>query len=122
MRLGARPVEYLRDYYGSGEDSALSAGIGTDRFVVRWELASERAERALGGEPPATPEPAVRVEIPGDIQAVRDADRERAAAWRASTRQALEPALARGDRVEAFVRTEDGGRERYFYLLTRCRP
>ncbi|MGD2115340.1 MAG: GNAT family N-acetyltransferase [Acidobacteriota bacterium] len=139
VRLGALPVEYKRDYYGSGDDSALSAGIGTDRFVVRWDLASDRVERALAGEAPEPAEeevqapiledlaedapPAFRVEIPGDVQAVRDADPERAAAWRASTRRALEPALARGYRVASVLRTGEGSgaavRERFFYLLTR---
>lgn len=47
VRLGARPVRYVRDYYGSGADSVLSAGIGTDRFVVEWPIAGERVERAL---------------------------------------------------------------------------
>lgn len=47
VRLGARVARYLRDYYGSGQDSVLSAGIGTDRFVVEWRLREERVERAL---------------------------------------------------------------------------
>lgn len=47
VRLGARAVEYRRDYYGSGEDSALSAGLGTDRFVVEWRLEGEGVEAAL---------------------------------------------------------------------------
>lgn len=47
VRLGARPIGYVRDYYGSGADSTLSAGIGTDRFVVEWRIADERVERAL---------------------------------------------------------------------------
>jgi predicted GNAT superfamily acetyltransferase len=40
-----------------------------------------------------------------------------AAAWRASTRAALVPALARGYRVVGFAR--DGGAERSHYVLAR---
>ncbi len=151
VRLGARAVRYVRDYYGDGSDSSLSAGIGTDRFVVEWAIAEVRVERALGGElagsvssaealgapvantgegaagpepeeldPPAAP--AVRVEIPDDLQSVRRSDRALAARWRASTRRALEACLARGDRVAGFHRFPDPerpGRHRSFYLLRR---
>ncbi len=159
MRLGARPVIYRRDYYGSGEDSALSAGIGTDRFVVRWDLADERVERALAGEAPevsaearrapviglrgsdgragAAPDPdpdpdpdttvleraelpAVRIEIPVDVQELRDDDPERARVWRDASRPVIETALAHDYRVEAFLQfTDRRGRDRCFYLLTR---
>jgi len=49
VRLGARPVRYVRDYYGEGGDSALSAGIGTDRFIVEWAIGEERVARRLEG-------------------------------------------------------------------------
>jgi len=154
-RLGARIDRYVRDFYGSGEDSELSAGIGTDRFVVRWELAEERVERAIadrgalaadtaeawasapvvnvreraggrGGFEPVEVdlpeeegrEPSrVRVEVPLDIQAVRAENRVVAATWRASTRRALERALARGFEVDLLSRSPDG--RRAFYLLRR---
>lgn len=48
-RLGARPRAYVRDYYGRGEDSALSAGIGTDRFVVEWALADPQVQAVIDG-------------------------------------------------------------------------
>lgn len=152
VRLGATVARYVRDYYGDGSDSALSAGLGTDRFIVEWRIAEARVAALLadkpepasgeaeagasldapvvntregaGGpepvlaEPPAAP--AVRVEIPDDIQAVRDADGAVAALWRASTRKALEACLGRGDRVEGFLRLPDaarGGAYRSFYLL-----
>lgn len=158
VRLGARPVRYLRDYYGSGADSALSEGIGTDRFVVDWairepqvaRLLADDAEPARGarptdGEPeaptanvreagpPGAPgepvvtdppaAPALRVEIPSDIQEVRQRSPEAASLWRASTRRALEALLDRGYRVDGFERepASTGGGWRCFYLLTEGR-
>ena len=39
VRLGARPTEYVVDMYGADTHSAMQGGIGTDRFVVAWDLA-----------------------------------------------------------------------------------
>lgn len=135
--LGARPTEYVRDMYGD-TGSVLHAGIGTDRFVVAWPLGRPAAPdpdrpddaralaapvlNALPDEPGAAPAPVdaerlpdvVRVAIPLDIQAVLARDERRAAAWRASTREALERALALGYRVTRFVRDDAHG----FYVLT----
>jgi predicted GNAT superfamily acetyltransferase len=38
--LGALPIEYVPDMYGSNTGSDLHSGLGTDRFVVEWNLAS----------------------------------------------------------------------------------
>lgn len=136
-RLGAGVAEYVRDYYGTGEDSLLSAGIGTDRFVVAWPLGTDRVRRAAAGArleeelpagaaeaPVANPGgacgrelprgPLVRVEVPRDIQAVRRADPPTAVGWRASTRWAFEGLLGRGFRVRGLVRGVD---DRMFYVL-----
>lgn len=53
-RLGAVLREYVPDMYGEST-SPLHRGLGTDRFVVSWELDSERVERRTGGGslPPA---------------------------------------------------------------------
>lgn len=147
-RLGARPVRYVRDYYGEGDDSELSAGIGTDRFVVEWRLAEERVARlAERGAPEPVPEehaaapvvnmgeaaggapepvavdppdaPAVRVEVPADVLEVRRRAPEEAARWRAASRHAFETLLARGYEVAGFYR---GARARSFYVLTRPLP
>lgn len=48
-RLGALPEEYARDMYGSDTGSSLHSGLGTDRFVVAWEIASPRVAAALEG-------------------------------------------------------------------------
>ena len=46
-RLGALPVEYTRNMYGSDTGSELHSGLGTDRFIVRWPLESPRVTELL---------------------------------------------------------------------------
>lgn len=154
VRLGARPVRYVRDYYGEGSDSTLSAGLGTDRFVVEWRIADEAVERAIGeegvgtrlseyqakrrAEPRAAPvanlrpgpggepepvsvdppeSPVVRVAIPSNVLAVREASEAQAGRWRASTRQALEALLAGGYRVVGFLRPHGDPPDHPAYVL-----
>lgn len=131
VRLGARPIDYLRDYYGSGEDSVLSAGLGTDRFIVEWRLgdepgsAEDDAPEALAAPvvndlaKPEAGEPVVRVEVPGDIQAVRRESPAEAAAWREATRRAFQGHLERGYRVTGFQRGPAGD-GRSFYVLRKA--
>ncbi len=38
QKLGAQVVEYVRDMYGVDEASITDSIIGSDRFVVRWDL------------------------------------------------------------------------------------
>jgi predicted GNAT superfamily acetyltransferase len=119
-RLGVEVEEYVVNMYDEDSGSELSRGLGTDRFIVSWEIAGERARRVLGGEPPdfapfraapaydalgdaPPPEaPRVRVAIPASIQDVKHERPEEAAAWRAGTRRALQGYLARGYRAVAF--------------------
>jgi predicted GNAT superfamily acetyltransferase len=48
-RLGVVAEEYVEEMYGRSS-SPLHIGIGTDRFVALWELASPRVETAARGE------------------------------------------------------------------------
>ncbi len=41
-RLGARPVEYLVDFYGEMSD-AINAGQGSDRLLLEWDLSAVRS-------------------------------------------------------------------------------
>jgi predicted GNAT superfamily acetyltransferase len=52
-RLGAVVAGYEQDLYGTDTNSPLHDKAGTDRFVVRWELGSERVRKAVDGEAPA---------------------------------------------------------------------
>lgn len=127
--LGGEIAEYVRDMYEGEFGSELARGIGTDRFIVHWQITSERVLGALedrrsgvaerfrdapvanpgGTEEGELPDaPRVRVEVPENIQAVKAESPERAQAWRASTRRAFEGYFAKGYRVEAYERNPEG--------------
>lgn len=50
VKLGARPVEYLRNFYGVMDD-AINGGSETDRVLVRWDLTTALAADAAMGKP-----------------------------------------------------------------------
>jgi predicted GNAT superfamily acetyltransferase len=137
-RLGARIDSYVPDYYGSDTGSELHSGLGTDRFIVKWRLKDPRVKKLAGragqagqhvsyAEVPvvnvATPEDKalptakiVRIEIPGDIQAVKKAEPETAWRWRMVTRRAFMHYLDAGYEVNTIYRDATG---RSFYVLAR---
>ena len=128
--LGATVAEYVPEMYGSDTGSALHSAIGTDRFVVAWDLADtgpapagEAARPAppvslvvnlAGGELPRDV-PELFVAIPGDIQQLIATSPGMARAWRDSTRAAFLRWLGHGYRVSGFQRAADGG----YYRLSR---
>jgi predicted GNAT superfamily acetyltransferase len=50
VKLGARPVEYLPNFYGPMAD-AINGGTETDRVLVHWDLRSAAAADASAGKP-----------------------------------------------------------------------
>lgn len=131
VKLGARPVEYLRNFYGVMDD-VINGGTETDRVLVHWDLRSAAAAEASAGRPrpasfeaerargavvalsagadgwpvPGTDAGAVfLVGVPADIEAMRGAAPARAAAWRTALRDVLSPLLAAGGRVTGFDRS-----------------
>ena len=48
-KLGAVADEYVQDMYGQ-TDSPLHRGIGTDRFIPRWDLSSEAVADRMAGD------------------------------------------------------------------------
>jgi predicted GNAT superfamily acetyltransferase len=135
--LGAEVHEYVEDMYEGEEGSELFAGIGTDRFILSWKIASERVVHALDDHRMGAAEPfrsapivnpgaviadlvdapRVRVEIPPSIQDLKAQRPDAAPAWRESTRRAFEHYLARRYRVDAFYR--DAVDQRCFYGLEK---
>lgn len=121
-RLGARTRAYKRDLYGRS-GSPLHAGIGTDRLLTEWWIASEHVEQSLAGErpapapgphpvvnPPAVEDdrprpgdameapagPIVEIVVPADIQALKAHAPGLAQAWRENVRAAFETSFQEG--------------------------
>ena len=138
MRLGARPTEYVENFYGAETGSPLHDRIGTDRFIVEWDLSNERGRRpartdspagdgrvpylvnpARGDEPPRLlhlpDDAAVGIAIPPDITTLMERAVDVAQGWRDTTRHAFTHYLNRGYRVVAFSSDPQTGR--CFYTL-----
>src|SRR5690606_5492359 len=145
-RLGGVASEYWRDAYGQ-TDSPLHRGIGTDRLVIEWRIASPRVVQRLAGDRPAPtfadiePLPAVndvrpaahglestepdlglaaervRLVIPAEIQELKTASPALAAEWRRITRAVFETYLGKGYQAVELVQQDD----RSHYVLERSR-
>lgn len=133
-RLGALPIEYLRDVYGDGSSSELHEGLGTDRFLVEWRLDEVDTVPADSGfrdgeailnvdregvplEPPFEigEEPRLLIEIPEDIQEAKKESADVGPLWRRSTRFAIEGCFELGYEVVGFSRISG----RCWYQLER---
>lgn len=109
-RLGARPIAFHQDYYGSLRDG-LNRDFGSDRLLVEWRVARRPAGEAdtggavavlspgAGGEPVVGPVPEsgwCRVEIPEDIDEIRARDPNLARRWRDGVRTVLGGLMGEG--------------------------
>ncbi|MFI1580956.1 GNAT family N-acetyltransferase [Embleya sp. NPDC020630] len=127
VKLGARPEEYLPNFYGDDMVDTVNSGDRSDRVLAVWRLHDARARAAMGEAEPAVSgavaraEPAlverdgrpvslptdaevVRVAVPADIEAMRRTDPEAAGAWRSALREVLGGLLDAGARVLDFDR------------------
>jgi predicted GNAT superfamily acetyltransferase len=109
--LGARVTDYVPNMYGADTGSSLHEGIGTDRFVVAWDVRGEVGRRGGGEDSRAE----IVVEIPEDIHELIATAPDKALAWREATRAAFVRHLADGYRVTGFHRANGKG----LYRLTR---
>ena len=135
-RLGASVVGFVPNMYGESTGSPLHDGP-TDRFILRWELDSQRVrwavEREVPQEPseafheapairppergPIAPDPdlpetdAVRIEIPCELS---ETTREALPEWRDLVRHAFLTYLRRGYAVQSFHRESSPARCAYF--------
>lgn len=135
-KLGCVIREYSVNLY-AGSVSRFNRGLDTDRFTAEWRISSKRArERAAGKKSahdldayapalrrnpsgtgwtvhPRLRERRISVEIPRDIDALKERNLAAARAWRAATREVFLSYFRRGYVAHGFV--TNGGRG--FYLL-----
>jgi chorismate synthase len=133
VTLGAGVAEYVTDMYGAVTSSALHQGLGTDRFIVAWQLDDAAASAPRTETPLAqcagVPElntlttdrmpvgaPAVRVSIPLHIDRIQKTSLANAARWRAETRRAFLWCFEHGYHVSGYYRDEPS--ETAGYILT----
>jgi predicted GNAT superfamily acetyltransferase len=129
-KLGASVVSYHADWYALR--GGIYAGLPADRFFVEWDLQQESHEhdkpsphgpKALeanadqsAGTPNLTLEqPAILIESPRDIDALKTRDLSAAATWREAHRAVFSHYFARGYIVTDLC--DDG--QRTFYQLDR---
>jgi predicted GNAT superfamily acetyltransferase len=125
IKLGANAVAYYPDFYGAILDG-VNGDQDSDRVLLTWELASDRAVQAAEGHLPVPVDgdaaivlgpdgdgrpvltradgPRLRVWVPEDIVQMRQDDPARALAWREALRDAVGDCLAQGYRAEAITR------------------
>jgi predicted GNAT superfamily acetyltransferase len=124
-KLGAVPVEYLDNFYGTMTD-AINAGMEGDRLLLAWRLDDPAVAAACSGVPrqpsvaradPAlsvgrdqqpvardTDAPLVTVAVPPDVARMGPDHRR---AWRRAVREVLGGLLADGAEVTGFLRHPD---------------
>jgi predicted GNAT superfamily acetyltransferase len=129
VKLGCIATRLFRRFYGDMTDN-LNRGDRSDRFEVRWHVASDRVDRALRGQAsapamgevlleahgePEAPQPketgaplgpGAVVAIPRDHQALRSNDPELGQRWRDTSAGVFDACFAGG--LEGVWMTEDG--------------
>jgi predicted GNAT superfamily acetyltransferase len=143
-RLGAMPVEYAVNLYGTTR-SALHGALPTDRLIVAWDCAPGAAVASaardtgpgsadapmlnpVSNDTPTLAEidsvPTLRLQIPVDIQPILQQQPALATRWREIIRRAFVERMAAGYRVNGFVRPAGGdagaGATLPYYVLTRA--
>ncbi|MCH9014271.1 MAG: hypothetical protein IH877_01120 [Gemmatimonadetes bacterium] len=103
--LGVLIEEYVPDMYGDHGCGTMDDVIGTDRFVVQWDL--NKASKADACSKLASTA-AKLIKIPGDIHQLKTEDPDAAAAFRAKTRKTFMDLMGYGFKVVSFMKHTDG--------------
>lgn len=140
-KLGAYSQIYETDMYGERND-ALNAGLpATDRLIAEWDTFQQTSQSKLKLEE-CRPvflterEGTIRrvldlqlakigqneplsLEIPGNLRVLVETSPEEARHWQTFIREAFQKLFALGYRATDFVRLEEDGERRGWYLLSK---
>lgn len=102
-RLGAIVRRYVRNQYGT-TTSPLHGGLPTDRCVAEWHIRRAWVEDTLRGARNDGRQSQMRIEVPNDIDEIRQNDTLRARAVQERISDAFEDAFSRDLVVIGFER------------------
>lgn len=141
-RLGVEVEDYVPDMYDSDSQSDLHRGLPLDRFIVAWHISSDKLPQKAEDSSAETREhfndaliantpgrdfshsensallhSRVRIEIPEDIQTLKESSLQTAAQWQDSVRRACQFYFDHGYHVAGFYRDPETGR--CFYCVEK---
>ena len=114
VKLGAVTRSYKVDFYGHST-SAMHQGLATDRLYVEWFVASPRVEQCLAGSSPAGPAIEATIEIPGNVQALKQNDLGLARDWQLQIREQFQGLFDQGLWCVGLQRKAGAGRSEYLF-------
>lgn len=113
-KLGAVVRTYYVNYYGNFSTSEMWRGLDTDRLFVEWWVESQHVTDALAGKR-RLDTPVASVEVPYDINALKNEDMEAAREWQLKVRNGFQLLLAERLYCAGFEAGRDGGNSRYLF-------
>jgi predicted GNAT superfamily acetyltransferase len=138
-KLGAVSRRYWRNIYGE-HFGAINEGLPTDRLLVEWWIRGQRVEtkakvkaeeavpvfdvegtgvtRRVTGFDADLDAPCLALEVPADIQRLKQVDMPLALDWRLRVREAFETYFERGYIVADFNTQDTGEARRNYYILS----
>jgi predicted GNAT superfamily acetyltransferase len=114
VKLGAVVRRYYPNYYGNASTSVLHRGLDTDRLFVEWWVKSDHVNEALAGRR-RTDAPDAIVEVPREIDEIKEHDMAEAQRWQRTVREAFQKHLSDGLYCANFVPGKDGANSRYLF-------
>jgi predicted GNAT superfamily acetyltransferase len=114
-KLGVIVRRYSVNHYGPLNDK-INRGLESDRLYAEWWIRSRRVEeRILGKKLDRIPEGSILVEIPVNINEIKERDIEEAKRWLMRVRSELINYLSSGYIIHEVLRDERG----CFYVLSK---
>lgn len=114
-KLGAIIRSYKVNYYGEGASSVFDSHLPSDRVIAEWWVESSHVKGVLSGIRPQVDHPERIVEIPDNIDAIRDHSLDEHINWRQVVRKDFQQALSGGAIVRGFFRDVEKNTSSYLF-------